>query len=637
MNDRRRIILISALLLICGLGMILILMEAGAPVGPATPPDRPVDEESAVGGLRDEPGGGMATGESSETDEDDAAAEGKETGADEAAGEAKAEPFSFEDETEYSVTVRLVDAEGKPVDGKVHILFAGIGWDLGKLPDSSEGVFRGHLRDPARYAALADRDGTRRQALFEISDEAPAAEVTITFAGSGTISGRIFTTAGSLAEDRKSERRVFGQSDLEVELIPDLGSEPRSLLSCLVGEDGTYRLSGVPEGAYLVRVGNKFHVSRVEVAENEHVIHDIRLGAGRIFGRVTDHDTGEPLEDVQVVLQLSREERVRTELRQKGGFGQVSARLRPDAEGRFEFANLPAGDYVLFSNGVEYAPLVKTATLGSSGNEVSLEFPLSRGSAVNLTITDTAGNPVQTPFFMTQGIRSGYVGEIGGLRAGSHEFIATGLGYEVQILKNVVFLPGEPTPLTFRLEPEVPTRLVFHDPDGQPVAGVKVTTQKDGRDLQRIVATFLPNSGLPFGRTGPKGYVWIRGFAVGAVPITARISGFKAVARNVELKPGLEEIVIVLEPSAEEFRFRIRVARVIPGGQADLKGVLPGDVLLTFDGAPLDSTASLAMAMEAAKARGLGSVKLVLSRDGVERGVVVSPDSLGVLLEEFEE
>ncbi|MHC4471323.1 MAG: PDZ domain-containing protein, partial [Planctomycetota bacterium] len=98
-----------------------------------------------------------------------------------------------------------------------------------------------------------------------------------------------------------------------------------------------------------------------------------------------------------------------------------------------------------------------------------------------------------------------------------------------------------------------------------------------------------------------------------------------------------KEISVALEPAETEFVWRLRIARVNPGGQADRLGLLPGDVLLAYEGVEIHSLAGLTGAIESAKQEGLAAASLALERDGKRFEVKVAPGVLGVRLEEFED
>ena len=387
----------------------------------------------------------------------------------------------------------------------------------------------------------------------------------------------------------------------------------------------------------ITEVKKKFHVSWVEVGENEHVVHDVVLGGGRVSGRVTDRESGEPLRDVQVVIQLSLAEGEGSAELRRAGFASISDRLVPDEGGNYVFANLPAGTYRMFSNGARHAPLKQVATIDATQTDVRVDFPLELGSLVDIAVLDLAESPVENPLWITQGIRCGFTGVVSGLRAGKHDFTAWAAGYEVQIRRNVLFEPGEPTKLEFRLAKEAPTKLVFRDPTGNPVEGVRVSVLLDGTDLQPLFTSFLRESGQPLRITGPDGHVMIRGVRAGPAKVVAKKTGYELFDGTVELYEEKDEVVVKLTPADTEFTFRVRITRVSPGGQADRLGLVAGDVIVSYHGTTIDSTAALTGAIRKAAAAELETVKMVVESKGERSGLEVGTGLLGVSLEEFEE
>jgi serine protease Do len=74
------------------------------------------------------------------------------------------------------------------------------------------------------------------------------------------------------------------------------------------------------------------------------------------------------------------------------------------------------------------------------------------------------------------------------------------------------------------------------------------------------------------------------------------------------------------EPKIDSDRGLI-VSTVVPGGAAAKAGIVKGDVLLSVDGAPVNSLADLTAAVNAAAPH--HSAQFEMSRDGVARDVVI--------------
>jgi hypothetical protein len=639
MNPSRVLLPVVALVLLCGIAAYLLLRDETPPSGP----DREPVREGTVPSDYEAPGVPPDRPETEGAPESNEASPGETEGAETEGGTAEeadtAEEFSYDRETPYRVSVRVQDADGQSVDCEVEILDRGTGWSFGALPHPEEGVFAGHLPDPGVYIAEANREGTRRRAYFRILDAAPAAEVLIRYEGTGSVSGSVLTAAGDVEPGVRGEERVLGQTDLAVELLPDPGpgQESVSLLSCRVDPRGGYRISPVPAGTYLLRVKNKFHVARVMVGEGEDVLHDIRLGGGRIFGQVTDRETGDPLREVQVVVQLSPAERGRSELRRRAGFGVMSDRLVPDEDGYYEFRHLPLGEYLLFSNGRKHAPSRASVSLTEEASAIRLDFALDKGSSVDIAITDLEGNPLESPLWLVGGIRCGFLGHVLGLRAGTSDFVAWAPGHEVQVRTGVVFRPGKPTELVFRLAPAAESALGFRDPEGKPVEGVRVEVRVGGRDIQPWLETFLREQNLPVRATDARGEVHVRGVKAGPVRIVAKKSGFALFDEVVELESDRTALTVTLEPADTEFLWRVRVVRVNAGSPAERIGLRPGDVIVSYGDREIDSIGAVPAAIRAAAASGADTVTLTVEREGRRFEVEIRTGPLGVNLEEFEE
>lgn len=75
----------------------------------------------------------------------------------------------------------------------------------------------------------------------------------------------------------------------------------------------------------------------------------------------------------------------------------------------------------------------------------------------------------------------------------------------------------------------------------------------------------------------------------------------------------------------------LQVTGLIPGGQAESKGVLLGDIVVSYDGKTIESTMELREAIKAASDK--SEVFLVVNREGRETGIDLSPGPIGILLD----
>ena len=120
------------------------------------------------------------------------------------------------------------------------------------------------------------------------------------------------------------------------------------------------------------------------------VVPETLKGTGRIRGRVVAADTGAPLRRAQVRLSAA-------ELR-------VNRAATTDADGRYEFPELPAGRYNLTVSRSGYVSLSfgqqrpfepgRPLDLGSAQEADKIDFALPRGGVITVRITDEVGEPL---------------------------------------------------------------------------------------------------------------------------------------------------------------------------------------------------------------------------------------------------
>jgi TonB-dependent receptor len=115
---------------------------------------------------------------------------------------------------------------------------------------------------------------------------------------------------------------------------------------------------------------------------------DLRAGEGRITGKVSDRQTGAPLEGVTVVLSFPAP--------REGGEAEQEFRVT-DSAGEFVFTAVPAGRYRVefLKSGYSAASLTELAV--ESGRESRADSPLeARASGEDQTSTSAASGPVET-------------------------------------------------------------------------------------------------------------------------------------------------------------------------------------------------------------------------------------------------
>jgi uncharacterized protein YfaS (alpha-2-macroglobulin family) len=130
---------------------------------------------------------------------------------------------------------------------------------------------------------------------------------------------------------------------------------------------GRYRLVGVPDGAYTLTAASAGHqpsASSVWLDVGITVERNLELPQrARLVGTVTAESSGRPVEEATATL--------------VDAGGVVVGTAVTDAEGAFDFADLPAGTYTLTARG--YAPAVQTVRV-EAGGTTAAEITLSPGS-----------------------------------------------------------------------------------------------------------------------------------------------------------------------------------------------------------------------------------------------------------------
>jgi len=200
-----------------------------------------------------------------------------------------------------------------------------------------------------------------------------------------------------------------------------------------------------------------------------------------------------------------------------------------------------------------------------------------------------------------------------------------------------VFEQGVPTPLDFVLSQEASTRVTFTDPEGNPVAGVRVSTPYRGVDLQAVLARFFRGAGGAMTKTGTDGIVTIRGVKAGPCRVVAKKTGYALLDRPLKLPNGGGAITVALEAGDTVFHYRVRIISVGGDSQAERVGIRPGDVIVSYAGKPVNGTDEFTAAVQSARAAGETAIEMMVETDGAKRTVTVGPGVLGINLAEFEE
>lgn len=183
------------------------------------------------------------------------------------------------------------------------------------------------------------------------------------------------------------------------------GDGPR--LVGTTGEDGGYRIGGVPSGSYRIAVMRRGELqgiplpSVVDVPDAPTFPFDIDLPTGVLAGTVRDIETLEPLANVRVLAQ--RHDLPSTGDRLSDAMLGRAADTFTDRDGRFVLAHLPAGTFDVRAGGTDIAGLstgshairwYRGMTLRAGERREGLLVELEPSGSVEGRITDARGVPV---------------------------------------------------------------------------------------------------------------------------------------------------------------------------------------------------------------------------------------------------
>ncbi|MEM8886318.1 MAG: sigma-70 family RNA polymerase sigma factor, partial [Planctomycetota bacterium] len=484
------------------------------------------------------------------------------------------EASPFVTESDYSLQVRVLDPEGRPLETEVTIYARGVGrFRLGSLRTNADGRADGFIPQAGIVEAEAKREGSYLRRSVELTDATPRGELVLRFPTGATVYGDIYSRHGSMEKDVRGKWKVLGQTDLLVDVVAKGRAPDDELPFSRVDAAGRYRIEGVPAGTYYLRVPGKFHVETIEVPEQGEVRHDMRLPNGRIEGHVRDVHGGAPIHNVQVVVSLRGTADDRLALLKAAGLPRPSDRCAPDEEGRYSFTHLPVGEYALFANGGGWGVRYESAALPEERPQAIVDFELEKGSFIQLSVQDEEGNDLKNPRLSAQGMTWGFAGRVSGFKTGKWDFFATAPGHELQLRRQVLFEPGKATPLDFKLPREAKTTVEFQDADGKPIAGVRVAIPREGYDHQQVTSLLYRGAGLSLTTSDKTGSILVLGLVPGEYPLVAKKSGFALYRGTLRLAAGQPKQIVKLEPGDTQFLYRLRVTSVKEGSQAAQAGI----------------------------------------------------------------
>ena len=198
-------------------------------------------------------------------------------------------------------------------------------------------------------------------------------------------------------------------------------------------DDGAFQFKDVQPGDYQVRSANA--VAKIKVLD-ANVNVDLVIPTGSVAGRVTDAQTGEPIDGATVLLYVPAATAATSLV--PSPMDQVFGRSQSHADGAFAMEDVDPGTYSLRVSAQGFATTRRdgvAVAAGGSPNAVSVA--LDEGGTVAGRVVDTAGRPVPGARVMTQNLSLGIAdfrppalsGEDGSftvhsLGAGTYAFIA---------------------------------------------------------------------------------------------------------------------------------------------------------------------------------------------------------------------
>ena len=426
--------------------------------------------------------------------------------------------------------VVVLDEDGEPTPGAYVSVFSfGAGDTSVQETDEDGRTVFDHLT-PSMYQVQAIPPGIESQAAGLLT---------------GDFSG--FSSQMEFLELEEDEERelVLGGRVLRSDVIGFVtqGGVPKADLTVMLyssslftnartDDEGFYEFEGVPEGNYMVMIG-QFQMGSgagwygdLVVPGGEVVQRDVELPGTSVRVTVTDRDSGEPLAGIPVLLRLK-------DNNQGGGF------LNTGADGEVVFEYIRPGEFVLsvgrasmplFGRGQDQGTVLVENVVVSEMQHSELHYPVSlpRAATLEARVVDAGGQPVVgagvfyldekgqpiTYFSMDETNADGVV-TVSSLPPGSGRVVAKKAGYG-QIEQEVWLTSGEETRTELRLEGGTLVRVLVVDEEGQPIPGVQaiavdsrgspISTLMAGTDAIQMGMSFLSGTEQRLGPLAPGNY-----------------------------------------------------------------------------------------------------------------------------------
>ncbi len=293
-----------------------------------------------------------------------------------------------------AVEGKVVDAEGKPVEGAEVRAVAGAMRTLRRTP----------ARNPGPVDSFTAADGS-----FRLEDRAPGESLDLAVShpsyGPGTAPGVVVPTAEPvrivLQTTSSVSGRVLGKDGKGIsgarvtlsELIPmSFGSRsmmrPGSWKPGVTDEDGAFSFSGVAPGSVEVRAEAVRHqtaeLKGLETKPGQELtgVELVLPAAASVEGRVVTPD-GRPVPGAEVTV-VSADS--------AGGFAFPDLSAQTDGDGRYVLDGVPPGARTLEARAEGYRRGVRD--LEVKEGDTTADFTLENGFQVSGRVVDEAGNPV---------------------------------------------------------------------------------------------------------------------------------------------------------------------------------------------------------------------------------------------------
>nr|MDJ0976610.1 carboxypeptidase-like regulatory domain-containing protein [Planctomycetota bacterium] len=284
----------------------------------------------------------------------------------------------FELETTTGTVTGIVLMGGEPVAGAtVTILPVGGSGAMVAAETGEDGRFEAPGVTIGSFRAFATtKDNLTASTRASFEGESKTSDVRIEM-GTAGVKGRIVRTDGT----------VLSGAWLTIETADASDGWDAAKGWKTTGGEGTFTFLGLSAGTYRMRVSHPeyaqlltepFQIPKEGVVD----LKDLKLKAGAVLsGRVTD-DEGKPVEDATVSL-----------IDQAGRPVFLFSFSTTGSDGRYQVQGLELGRYTVTFEAKGYSPAKAPLNLEAGG--ATVDGTLTRGGAIEVTVTDDAGYAIE--------------------------------------------------------------------------------------------------------------------------------------------------------------------------------------------------------------------------------------------------